>query len=52
VAWVYGNLEGELGWVVGKGYSGEESRHANKNVHIKGKGSDGSWPKEKRKKKE
>jgi hypothetical protein len=33
-----------------RGYSGGESRHANKNVHIKGTGSDGSWPKEKRKK--
>jgi hypothetical protein len=50
VAWVYGDLEDELGGVVGKGYSGEERRHANRNVHIKGTGSDGSWPKEKRKK--
>jgi len=40
----------EVGLVVGKGYRVEESRHANKNVHIKGRENDGSWPKDKRKK--
>jgi hypothetical protein len=39
-----------LGWDVGKGLRGQQLRHANRNVHIKRPWSDGSWPKEKRKK--